>query len=178
MKKINILIKHRIKNDAKRISSLNITNPISYSNENNAGGVYGACNDENDPKSEKRDAHAKLYYHEIILRDRKKIIEKLARNSGFDKETAEEAFNHLFIYRHSLNGESKAFDPDYEIAQSIQRLLDGKNIQIHDRLLIGHEAEESRIMRVKKKSYETAHAMANKKYNYEKALDKWESNKR
>lgn len=55
----------------------------------------------------------------------------------------------------------------------MQRLRDGKDIQVHDSILIKHESMEYDLMNNANMSYEEAHAIANKSYNYQEALDEW-----
>ena len=63
------------------------------------------------------------------------------------------------------------FYPDYDIAQSWQRLSDkNRKIEPHDIILIYHEALENDYM-AKGYSQPEAHNLANEKYNYQKALD-------
>jgi hypothetical protein len=82
-------------------------------------------------------------------------------------------YDHLFINKYDLEKGHTTFDEDYDISQSIQRLREGKNIQEHDRLLVMHEAIEYDLMNNKGLPYAEAHDIANKKYNYKAALDKW-----
>jgi hypothetical protein len=65
------------------------------------------------------------------------------------------------------------FDSDYDIAESVRRLQEGKNIQEHDIMLIRHEAMEHDLMNNQGMSYEEAHELTNKTYNYKELLDKW-----
>ena len=73
--------------------------------------------------------------------------------------------------KHDLgNGILEYFFPDYEIAQSWQRLMDSKmDIQPHDLILLEHEHAEYLYMK-QGMTQEQAHHEAEKKYNYAKAL--------
>ncbi|MCR5479439.1 MAG: hypothetical protein K6F27_06210 [Ruminococcus sp.] len=53
------------------------------------------------------------------------------------------------------------------MAQSWQRLIEGKNIQPHDITLLNHEKMEQKLMK-QGLSQEEAHALTEKKYNYAK----------
>jgi galactose mutarotase-like enzyme len=64
-------------------------------------------------------------------------------------------------------------DEDYDIAESVRRLREGKVIQKHDLLLIKHEALEYDLMNKEGLSYTEAHAIANKSFNYQTALEEW-----
>lgn len=59
------------------------------------------------------------------------------------------------------------FYPNYAMAQSWQRLIEGKNIQKHDITLLYHEKTESDLMK-KGLSQLEAHRQSEKKYNYAK----------
>ena len=129
------------------------------------GARSGALNKLNDPDSKRRDAHAERYYQAVRNRDRAIEIETVTKNSGLPSETVEAAYSHLFEKKHMLGGESRYFYADYEIARSWQRLREGKDIKSQDLILLLHEALESEYMS-KGLSYDQAHELAQKKYNY------------
>ena len=79
------------------------------------------------------------------------------------------AINHIFYEKHYLDNGNTYFEADYDMAQSIQRLREGVNIQSHDIVLIKHEALESKYMK-KGLDYSTAHNLTNRKHNYQKAV--------
>ncbi|MBY6846711.1 hypothetical protein HYI19_18125 [Clostridium botulinum] len=56
------------------------------------------------------------------------------------------------------------------MAQSWQRLREGKNIQEHDLIMLKHERLEYELMSRYNKKYTEAHRLTEKKYNYAKAL--------
>ena len=56
------------------------------------------------------------------------------------------------------------------MAESFRRILDGKNIQPHDIVLIMHENLELNLMRKYNMVYEEAHELTVKKYDYDAAL--------
>ncbi len=64
------------------------------------------------------------------------------------------------------------FDSSYEIAQSWQRMIDGKNIQNHDLLLLRHEEAEMQLVR-DGLTQAQAHILASKQFNYAKAVDEY-----
>lgn len=131
----------------------------------------GALNDVNDPFYEKRTKHAEQYYEQIRNRKPKYIIEKLAKNAGVSHKTAEAVYKHIFVEEHLFkNGEIKRFDPDYDMAESFRRLLEGKNIKAHDLVMIKHERLELNLMKRYNMVYEDAHKLTNSKHNYQKAL--------
>lgn len=135
--------------------------------------VSGAYNNNNDPEGKKRDAHADLYYDELRNSSRDDIVETIANNAGVSSDLVSRMYDHLLINEYELDGGKRRFDSDYYIAQSIQRLREGKNIQEHDIILIQHEALEYNLMNNSNMNYNEAHKIANESYNYGQALDKW-----
>lgn len=70
------------------------------------------------------------------------------------------------------------FYPDYDITQSWQRLSDkNRKIELHDIILIYHEALESDYM-AKGYSQREAHNLANEKYDYQTALKTYNKERR
>ena len=138
-----------------------------------SGAVTGAYNSKNDPDGTKRDAHAKAYYASMRNSDKGSIVSTIAKNANVEVETVSKMYDHLLINKYDLYKGHATFDEDYDISQSIQRLREGKNIQEHDILLVLHEALEHDLMNNEGLTYEEAHKIANNKYNYKAALDKW-----
>lgn len=135
------------------------------------GAASGALNDKNDPLGEKRAKHAEKYYNSIRNRNRDSVIEKLSNNGGIDLSDAENVYKHVFKNEHTFeSGEVKRFEPDYDMSQSFQRILEGKNIQPHDITLLKHEMLEFKIMSKYNMVYEDAHRIAEAQYNYSKEL--------
>ena len=138
-------------------------------------GALGALNDSNDPDRKRRDAHAERYYEELRnRRDREAIVRKLSEHSGVSVKSARKVYAHVFINKYDLDGEIKRFDPSYEMAESFRRLLQGKDIQKHDIILIHHERLEYELMHRYGKKYDVAHKLACIKHDYPKALNLWE----
>ena len=134
-----------------------------------------ALNDSNDPDRKRRDAHAERYYEELRnRRDREAIVRKLSEHSGVSVKSARKVYAHVFINKYDLDGEIKRFDPSYEMAESFRRLLQGKDIQKHDIILIHHERLEYELMHRYGKKYDVAHKLACIKHDYPKALNLWE----
>lgn len=138
-----------------------------------AGAISGAYNSKNDPMGIKREAHAKQYYSALRNSDKENVVAKIAANAEIDAESVAKMYNHLFINKYDLEKGHSNFDPDYDIAESLQRLREGKGIQEHDRILILHEAMEHDLMNNDGLSYEEAHGIANASYNYQDALNRW-----
>lgn len=114
-----------------------------------------------------------MYYDELRNSSRDDIVETIANNAGVSSDLVSRMYDHLLINEYELDGGKRRFDSDYYIAQSIQRLREGKNIQEHDIILIQHEALEYNLMNNSNMNYNEAHKIANESYNYGQALDKW-----
>ena len=138
-----------------------------------AGAVTGAYNIRNDPDGKKRDAHAERYYESIRNSKKDDIVATVAANSGISSEDVSKMYDHLFVNEYDLDKGHTRFDSDYYIAESVQRLREGKNIQNHDMTLVYHEAMEYDLMNIDGLSYEEAHEIANRSFNYQRDLDKW-----
>lgn len=130
-----------------------------------AGGLSGALN----AGSKAAFKHAKQYYESV--RKMTTDCELISKNTGFDLYFVQTVKNHLFMTKHDLgNGELEYFYPDYEIAQSWQRMMDSNmKIQPHDLILLEHEHAEYLYMSQGMTQSE-AHEKAEELYNYAKAL--------
>ena len=72
----------------------------------------------------------------------------------------------IFCEEHELDGGViQRFDPSYEMAESWQRLVDGKEIMTHDITLLRHERMERSLM-LQGVPQDEAHMIATKKYDY------------
>lgn len=138
-----------------------------------SGAITGAYNNKNDPEGLKRKAHAEKYYSSMRNSNKDDIVDAIAKNANIDAKSVSKMYDHLLINKYNLSKGHATFDEDYDIAQSLQRLREGKNIQAHDLLLVKHEALEHDLMNKNKLTYEEAHELANKAFNYQSALEKW-----
>lgn len=135
-------------------------------NDNIDMGAYsGALN----PESIQASKHAFKYYE--LVRKMTTDCERIANKTGYDISFVKEVKSHLFMTKHDLgNGELEYFFPDYEIAQSWQRLMDDNmKIQPHDLILLEHEYAELSFMKDGMTQHE-AHKKAEELYNYSRAL--------
>lgn len=114
--------------------------------------------------------HAENYYN--LVRSMTTDCLKIATHTGVDLVLIEKAKNHLFLSKHDLGEkELSYFFPDYDIAQSWQRMaLNTEGILPHDLVLLFHEQEEAKLME-QGLSQAEAHNKANEKYNYQQALN-------
>lgn len=93
---------------------------------------------------------------------------RIAENTGFEESEIKQIKDFIFMQKHDLgNNQLEYFYPSYEMAQSWQRLIDGKNIQKHDLTLLKHERMEQSLMK-QGLSQRQAHIQAETKYNYSK----------
>lgn len=132
-------------------------------------GAKGALTSVNDPDFKRRVAHARRYYASVRNSDKENIINHISENTGMNESTVNKAVSHLFFEKHDLEKGFDYFEEDYDIAESIQRLRNGKGIQSHDVILLKHEALESDYMSMGF-SFEEAHEKAEYSYNYTLAL--------
>lgn len=124
-----------------------------------SGAVSGAL----DPYSDQADNHAAQYYESV--RKMKTDVARIAKNTGYSEEFIQSIKNYVFLEKHDLGGKIDYFDPSYMMAQSWQRLIDGKNIQPHDLTLLKHEEMERDLM-AQGYSQDEAHRITSKTYNY------------
>lgn len=139
----------------------------------NLKAIYGAITDLSSEDAEK---HAKLYYEEI--RHMTTDVQKISENTGFSFEQILHIKQFLFLEKHKLGDseEPRLFDECFEIAQSWQRLLSGKEyILPHDIMLLNHELLEMEYI-CKGLSQEEAHMLTNKRFNYTEASDAYYQN--
>lgn len=122
--------------------------------------ISGALN----PLSSKAEEHATRYYESV--RHMKTDTEKISRATGISKDKLDKIKNHIFIAEHNLINGKRRFAPDYEMAQSWQRLIDG-DIKEQDMVLLKHEYAELRYME-KGLTQNEAHIKASHRYNFAK----------
>ena len=127
--------------------------------------VSGAISGARNPLSEKAKEHAQKYYG--LVRSMKTDVAKISKATGISEDEVQSVKNFIFLEKHDLGGkELEYFEPDYMMAESWQRLIDGKPEQ-HDITLLKHEILEKELME-KGLLQEEAHIQASKKYNYSK----------
>ena len=127
-----------------------------------AGGITGAL----DPDGQAAEEHAARYY--AAVRKMTTDVQRIAQNTGFSEAQIQEIKSFIFLEKHDLgDGRIDYFDPSYTMAESWQRLIDGKQILEHDITLLQHETMERSLMQ-QGYSQSEAHLLTCKKYNYEK----------
>nr|DAG86789.1 MAG TPA: minor capsid protein [Caudoviricetes sp.] len=124
-----------------------------------------------DPNSKKASKHAEQYYESI--RKMKTDYKKIALNTGYSEELIKKIKYYSFVEEHDLITGKERFYPDYHMAQSWQRLIEGKNIQKHDLLLLEHEMYELILVDDGISQLE-AHNFTNKIYNYKEGCEEYD----
>ena len=161
-------MKGRVAPDLRKFIAKSTGNDIIKS-----GAINGALTDKNDPLYTRRDAHANRYYESMRNSRKSNIIDHIANNTGISKKSINKIYDHVFINEYELSGGKRRFDPDYYMAESFRRLREGKNIQKHDLIMLKHERLEYELMKKLHLKYDEAHKITERKYNYQKALNKF-----
>lgn len=140
-----------------------------YVTAKSSKGNYGALNDDNDPWQIRRDEHAVRYYETLRNSNQKYLAETISNNTGMRQRSVEKVLAHVLFNRYNLDKGYSRFEESYEMSQSFQRLImaKGKHILPKDIVLLKHERLEYELMNRYGKVYEEAHALSNKKHNYE-----------
>jgi hypothetical protein len=139
--------------------------------------ISGALN-MSDPKDYGRALrHAKRYYEELRNSDRVYIEQHIVQGSGLNRSIVNSALIHILDSEYDLIGNNgkhsyQKFSPDYDMAESLQRLI-LEEPEDHDIIMLQHEALEAHYMDDLGMNYTAAHLKANKSYNYQNALAKF-----
>lgn len=131
-----------------------------------SGAISGALN----PDSKEADKHAKQYYEAV--RKMTTDVKRISENTGYPESLIQQIKDFVFNEKHDLGNRVDYFDPDYKMAQSWQRLIDGKDIKTHDLTLLKHEQMEHDLMQ-QGYSQSDAHAITSQKYNYGKEASEY-----
>ena len=133
----------------------------------NAGAVSGALS----PDSPQALAHAERYYQAV--RAMTTDVEHISANTGYPIDVIQKVKDFIFMDVHDLgDGRFSRFDASFEMAQSWQRLIEGKNIQPHDLTLLRHEIMEKQLMD-SGYTQDEAHTLTSQIYNYAKEAYKF-----
>lgn len=130
--------------------------------ENNSiisGGTAGARN----PYGDKAREHAERYY--AAVRKMKTDVARIAETTGRSLEEIQEIKDFIFMDEHDLLGGRQRFEPDYMMAESWRRLIEGKP-EPHDLTLINHELMERGLM-AHGVPQDEAHIITTQTYNYD-----------
>ena len=110
-------------------------------------------------------AHADRYYG--LVRSMTTDVKRIADNTGFSEADIAKIKKFIFLDTHDLGGaEPQRFAPDFAMAQSWQRLINGTP-EPHDITLLHHEIMENELMN-QGLSQDEAHRITSQKYNYAK----------
>lgn len=116
------------------------------------------------------DRHAERYYEDVRKRAEGSDAKKIAAHTPFKESAIEEIRKHVFLNEHYLDGKMQRFAADFEQSQAWQRLTEGRGTDV-DLIFLKHEYVELTQMRLHGYNYDEAHAIANSKFNWKKALD-------
>ena len=117
------------------------------------------------PESREADLYAERYYN--LVRSMTNDVNRISENTGLSSSDINIIKQYLFIEEHDLGDQKKRFDASYYIAQSWQRLIDGKRIKTHDLTLLKHEMMEKDLVN-KGMSQNEAHIKTTRIYDYGK----------
>lgn len=134
----------------------------------------------------RKEKHAYREYDRIKNSNQELEKRKIFNNIGsfesmksFSKEDVDVSFNHVFNIEHDLDDGRALFKPDFDMAQSWNRLINNADIQEHDLIMLLHERLEHDLMyKVNNLSYLDAHNETNKRYNYTEAVKLFNEGKR
>ncbi|TKH36985.1 hypothetical protein C1I59_11020 [Paenibacillus polymyxa] len=102
-------------------------------------------------------------------------VEAIAKNTGFS-ERIQRIKDHVFNNTHTKDHGVGKFDPDFELSQAWERLIDGKYVD-SDVQLLHHELFESRFEGIFHTNYRTAHDKtieSGRPWNWEKIYEERE----
>lgn len=151
------------KEQAKNLQD-SVLNRVANSGESGIIRVSGAISGALNPDSKEAQDHADQYYESV--RHMTNDVNRIAKNTGFSADLIFQIKDFIFMQKHDLGGkELEYFYPSYEMAQSWQRLIEGKNIQPHDLTLLNHEKMERELM-AQGYSQNEAHDITSRVYNY------------
>lgn len=152
---------------------------IQYSNEYaSASGAKNYIRDESldellSPEEKRKDIHAYTEYDRIKNSNQSLEKSKIYKNikqfkemEDFSKKDVDIAFDHVFNDLHELGEGETLFRPDYNMAQSWNRLINNKDIQEHDLILLRHERLEHDYMYKMGMKYQEAHDKVSEIYLY------------
>lgn len=139
-------------------SSAGQDKPLFTKTEGHDNIIAGALN----PESGRAESHAELYYEEI--RHMTTDVAKIAKVTGHSEAEIQAIKEFLFLDEHDLFGGRQRFYPDFSIAESWQRLINGTP-ELHDLTLLLHEIMERELM-LQGYTQAEAHEMTSKVYNY------------
>lgn len=124
-------------------------------------GAKSGALDSDDKDRDRADKHAERYYAEVMKR--RADVPRIARLLGKTEEEIEAVKQYVFG--------NDEFEPDYDQAQTWQRLTDGKPLEL-DRVFIEHELLEMRIRKENPQlTYREAHEQTNQKFNYQEMVE-------
>ena len=135
-----------------------------------SGAISGAQSgalDVDGKDGERAQKHADMMYE--TFRNTTSDVPAIAKATNHTQEEIQRVKNHMFFNEYELYGGKRRFYPDFEQAQSWDRLRKGEALY-HDFIMIEHELIEEKLMREEGLPYNEAHEKANKTASYEMAI--------
>ena len=148
----------------------NISKTVDNSGKSGIIKAGGKLTDENYMKYDQYEDQAKRFYSARVRNT--DDVHIITSNCDFTVDEISAIKDHIMVREHLFeDGTIRRFDADIDQALAWQRLMQGKATDT-DILFLHHELEELRYMQKHKCNYETAHAFANRRFNWEKEIDK------
>ena len=161
--------RERISVDGRKGVDASFGKLLAKSGESGIIKTGGKITADNYLKAEHYENQAKQFYLARVKNN--DDVQLISSNSGFSANEISAIKEHIMVSEHLFkDGSVRRFDPDIDQALAWQRLMEG-NATETDVLLLHHELEELRYLQKHKCDYETAHAYANRRYNWEDVID-------
>lgn len=132
-------------------------------------GAQSGALDADNKDWERAKKHAALMYE--TFRNITSDVPKIAKITGYTEEEIQRVKEHMFFNEYDLADGHHRFHPNFDQAQSWDRLWKGNPIDV-DYIMIKHELAEEPLMK-KGMSYLEAHEEANKTANYAVAMKEY-----
>lgn len=141
--------------------------------ESHASGAQSGALDSDNKDFERALKHAEMMYE--TFRNIKSDVPKIAQVTGYTQEQIQRIKNHLFFNEYELSDGKHRFYPDFNQAQSWDRLRKGIPLE-HDLIMLEHELAEEALM-ANGMGYDEAHNKANRIANYQIAIKEYKDAK-
>lgn len=139
--------------------------------ESYASGAQSGALDSDNKDWVRASKHAAMMYE--TFRNIKSDVPQIAQVTGLTEEQIQRIKNHLFFNEYELSDGKHRFYPDFNQAQSWDRLRKGIPLE-HDLIMLEHELAEESLM-ANGMGYDEAHINANRTANYQEALKEYKN---
>lgn len=146
-----------------------IEESIANSGEGGIIKAGGKITDSNYTQIEHYEEQAQRFYAARLKDDFD--VQAISESTGFPFDDVLRIKNHIMREKHLFqDGTTRKFDADIDQALAWQRLMDNE-ARDTNLLLLNHELEELKYMQKFNCDYETAHAVATKKFDWQSAIE-------